>query len=314
MSDTAEDFTAAAADEANVNVVTRRIDGPIITGGTDEENIRQATREWEQGKGGHDDAFLEQRAPVVERKYDGREHGAKTLQEATRDISNAHFDEHADTQLAAQIGKTTPSVMREVIKNPDEVRNLRPDWSEAEIHHYTRTGESPPDKIGLIDHRGNIVERLRDSEPVRADQALDPREAARQLKAFRQADAAYHSQLAEQLQAAAEAQSQPEPVADPTPPTPRQSDDAALAQQRAHLEAQQRWMNQTAAIAQLSADEQECAQELRQIGVWGGTSDERRSDRWRRRYGMVQVGQRRNCPSTPRSGLRRDRAYAPRIQ
>jgi hypothetical protein len=162
--------------------------------------------------------------------------------------------------------------MREVIKNPDEVRNLRPDWSEAEIHHYTRTGEEPAHKMGLVDHKGALVERLRDSEPIRADQALDPREAAKQLRAFREADAAYRSQLAEQLQAAAAAQTQPEPVADPAPPTPRQSDDAALAQQRAHLEAQQRWMNQTAAIAHLSVDEQACAKELRQIGVWLNSS------------------------------------------
>src|SRR5215831_4961479 len=191
MSDTAEDFTAAAADEANVNVVTRRIDGPIITGGTDEENIRQATREWEQGKGGHDDAFLEQRAPVVERKYDGREHGTKTLQEATTDLSNAHFEEHADTRLAAELGKTTSAQMREWIKDPDVVRNIRPDWNEAEISHYVRTGEEPPRKLNLIDHKGALVEPLRDSEKIRADQALDPREAAKQLKAFREADAAY---------------------------------------------------------------------------------------------------------------------------
>src|SRR5215467_5265045 len=256
MSDTAEDFTAAAADEANVNVVTRRIDGPIITGGTDEENIRQATREWEQGKGGHDDAFLEQRAPVVERKYDGREHGTKTLQEATRDISNAHFDEHADTRLAAQIGKTTPSVMREVIKNPDEVRNLRPDWSEAEIHHYTRTGEEPAHKMGLIDHKGALVEPLRDSEKIRADQALDAREAAKQLKAFREADAAYRQQLAEQLEAAAQAQTQPTPAPEPTPTPP--SEDAALAQQRAQIEAQQRLVQHQAAIQQLTVDERAC--------------------------------------------------------
>src|SRR5262249_1171038 len=98
------------------------------------------------------------------------------------------------------------------------------------------------------------------------------REAARQLKAFRQADAAYRSQLAEQLQAAAEAQSQPEPVADPTPPTPRQSDDAALAQQRAQVEAQQRYVQQAAAIQQLSADERACHHELAQISQWLNSS------------------------------------------
>jgi hypothetical protein len=255
--------SAAAADEAP-DVITRRIDGPIITGGTDEENIRQATREWEQGAGGHD-PFIEQRNEVIERRYDGREHGTKTLQEATRDISNAHFDEHADTRLAAQIGKTTPSVMREVIKNPDEVRNLRPDWSEAEIHHYTRTGEEPAHKMGLVDHKGALVEPLRDGAGgVRPDQALNPREATEQLRAFREADAAYRSQLAEQLHAAATAQTQPEPV-EPPPPTPRQSDDAALAQQKAQLDAQQHWVQQTAAIQQLSADERSCQHELWQI-------------------------------------------------
>jgi len=261
-------LSSAATDEAPADVITRRIDGPIISGGTDEEMVRRATKEWEQGLGG-DDPFIEQRNGVVERKYDGREHGAKTLQEATRDISNAHFDEHADTRLAAQIGKTTPSVMREVIKNPDEVRNLRPDWSEAEIHHYTRTGEEPAHKMGLIDHKGALVEPLRDSEKIRADQALDAREAARQLKAFREADQAYRQQLAEQLQAAATAQTL-EPVADPTPPAPQQSDDGA--QQRAQLEAQQRYVQQAAAIQQLSADERACHHELAQISQWLNSS------------------------------------------
>src|SRR5262249_61986012 len=123
--------------------------------------------------------------------------------------------------------------LREVMRHPDEVRILRPAWSQAETRHYTRTGEAPAHKMGLVDHKGALVERLRDSEPIRADQALDPREAAKQLRAFREADAAYRSQLAEQLQAAAAAQIQPEPVAEPTPTPP--SEDAALAQQRAHL-------------------------------------------------------------------------------
>jgi hypothetical protein len=56
------------------DAVRSRIARPI-EGGTDEENVREATRqmrEWEQGVGG-DDPFAEQRAPVVERKYDGRD-------------------------------------------------------------------------------------------------------------------------------------------------------------------------------------------------------------------------------------------------
>jgi len=254
-------ISSAAADEAPADVITRRIDRPI-EGGTDEEMVRRATKEWEQGLGG-DDPFIEQRNAVVERTYDGRDHGTKTLQEATTDLSNAHFEELPDTRFAAEVGNTTPAQMREAVKNPDVVRSLRPDWNEAEISHYVKTGEPPPNKVGLVDHKGALVEALRDSEPIRPDQALNAREAAKQLKSFRQADAAYRQQFAEQMQAAAQAQAQPEEPAPSPPPPPSQ--DAQLAQQRAQLEAQQRWVQQTAAIQQLSADERSCQHELAQI-------------------------------------------------
>jgi len=215
--------------------------------------------------GGHD-PFIEQRNEVVERKYDGRDHEPKTLQQVTRDVSDQHFDERPDTQRAAQIANTTPAHMREIVKDPDTVRMLRPDWNEAEISHYVRTREEPPRKLNLIDHKGALVEPLRDSEKIRADQALDPREAAKQLKAFREADAAYRQQLAEQLEAAAQAQTQPTPAPEPTPTPP--SEDAALAQQRAQIEAQQRLVQHQAAIQQLTVDERACHQELSQISTW----------------------------------------------
>jgi hypothetical protein len=74
----ATDTSSAPPASDDAPDVFRHIDNPI-TGSGDEQIVRAAMaegrkreREWEQGVGG-DDPFAEQRAPVVERKYDGRD-------------------------------------------------------------------------------------------------------------------------------------------------------------------------------------------------------------------------------------------------
>ena len=82
--------------------VFRHIDNPI-TGSGDEQIVREATRqrerEWEQGVGGPD-PFAEQRAPVVERKYDGRDKSSRTLRQASTEVSLAKTLERPDVQFA----------------------------------------------------------------------------------------------------------------------------------------------------------------------------------------------------------------------
>jgi hypothetical protein len=95
----ANDTPATPPPELVGTPIEERISNPIDTGKGDEANLRAATEElrkrrekdWESGAIS-DDAFAEQRAPVLERRYD-KGHGAKKLLEATKDLTDAHREE-----------------------------------------------------------------------------------------------------------------------------------------------------------------------------------------------------------------------------
>jgi hypothetical protein len=88
-----------------VDVVTRQIDAPI-KGASDDELVRESVkalnekrrRDWESGAIS-DDAFAEQNAPILERRYNGRDTEAKSLKQATTDLSNQHWIERPETEI-----------------------------------------------------------------------------------------------------------------------------------------------------------------------------------------------------------------------
>lgn len=259
---TTDTFAPPPSSADTPEVLSKYVSDPIDTGKGDEANLRAATeelrkrreRDWESGAIS-DDAFAEQH-PVLERRYDGREHGAKSLGEATRDLSDAHFDERFETQWAAARTGLDPAQLRELAKDPNWVRQQRPDWNEAEISEYVKSGAMPPDKIGLVadywgkDGAGKVLrEPLKDSDTILGrpeHEALTPRDAAREVKAFREAAAAQQQALLEQLtqqeqaaqaeqQAAAEQQ---QPAQQPQQPQQQQPDPTAAERQQLAAAAQ----------------------------------------------------------------------------
>jgi hypothetical protein len=141
-----------------------------------------------------------------------------------------------------------------LVRDPEWVQSVRPDWTPAEVSEYVRTGQSPPDKIGVVDERKGLREPIRDHESIfdlRADQVFKKAgDAAREVKNFRQAQAIAQQQLLAELtaqeQAAAEAgpavgQSQAAQPAEPTQAAeqPQQQQPDPIAQERAQLAAAQ---------------------------------------------------------------------------
>jgi hypothetical protein len=117
--------------------IEQRIDRPIDLG-SDEENIREATRqmrererEWEQGVGS-DDPFSEQRSPVIEVKYDGRDSSAKTLRQATKDVSDRHLLEKPEAQFAMQTFGMSEADALGIARNKDYLRSLGYSEQEAD--------------------------------------------------------------------------------------------------------------------------------------------------------------------------------------
>jgi hypothetical protein len=167
-----------------------------ISGDSDEAKIRASVdalnekrrKDWESGVG--PDIFEEQNAPVLERKYDGRDKSAKSLREATKDLSDQHRLEKPDAKMALEYfgGKADEVLERAKSQEFAEAYGLTPD--EARI--WNRTGELPPHRVGLATDKG-IREKLRDDQPITdrpAHEALNVRQATREQKAFREFEAA----------------------------------------------------------------------------------------------------------------------------
>ena len=214
-----------------------------IEGGTDEQNVREATRqqrererEWESGVGG-DDPFAEQRAPVVERKYDGRDKSSRTLRQASTEVSLAKTLERPDVQFAKATQGLTDQQVLAAAKDPAWIK-ANTGWTRQEADEFVRTGQTPAVPIVPFDERRGFMEQLRDHEPVLgrpAHEAMNLKEATRQSKNAREVVELTRQELAKQeaeALALQQDQAKPQEAAQPAPqprPDPLQAERQRLA-------------------------------------------------------------------------------------
>jgi hypothetical protein len=279
MTDTTNETASPSTDSDAPNVFDR-IDAPI-KGSGDEDTIRESVkalnekrqRDWEQGAIS-DDAFAEQNAPVLERKYP-KGHGAKSLKQASEDLSDAHRDEKPEAVWAAARHGVEPAQMRQYSKDPEWVAKMRPDWNAAEVSEYVRTGAMPPTKIGLVTDKGLRIP-LRDDQPafeLPANSALNLRDAAREVRQFRIAAAEAQEALLAELtaqseqpeqgeqQTAVEQQSTPQPTTQQTQAEPQQQPDP--------VEVERVQLAQAAQVYQMAAAATEAERRCSdQINAW----------------------------------------------
>jgi hypothetical protein len=250
--------------------VFRHIDNPI-TGSGDEQLVRAAMaegrkreREWEQGVGG-DDSFAEQRAPVVERKYDGRDKSSRTLRQASMEVSLAKTLERPDVLTDQQVLAAA--------KDPAWIK-ANTGWRRQDADEFVRTGQTPAVPIVPFDERRGFMEELRDHEPVLgrpAHESLTLKEATRQSKNAREVVELTRQELARQeaealaLQSqqqakAAEPAKEPAQVQAPQPAPQPRPDPLQAERQRLAFEAQT-----LAALKQSSIEEMHAMTAAEQI-------------------------------------------------
>jgi hypothetical protein len=194
--------------------VTRHIDAPI-TGGSDEQLVREATRQYQRKRDEEStigpDAFEEQRAPVIERRYDGRDTSSKSLREATKELSDRHLLEKPEARFAMQKWGWSEDEALSVARNKDYLLSLG--YTPQQADEYSRRLDLPPLKIGPVRDDGRLVKPLDDSAPVTDADAFKTRsELKRSVRNFREAAAAAQAQILSELTA----QDQP-PVAELAP-------------------------------------------------------------------------------------------------
>src|SRR5258708_11709204 len=182
------------------DVVTRQIEAPI-KGSSDDELVRESVRALNrQRELGGDDPFAEQNAPVLERRYDGRDTGTKSLKQATKDLSDQHWIERPETEILRSQGWSDDQILA-LVKNENWLQSLG--YTPQEAADYARRGEIPPMKVTPVRDDGRPARTLRDDEPVTLDHAFNSRsELKRGVANFRQAAASAQQQLLEQLSAA----------------------------------------------------------------------------------------------------------------
>jgi hypothetical protein len=264
------DATAAPPpiESDSIDVVSRAVPDAIDRG-NDDANIQAAVAEVRKRR-------EQSEEPFEQLRYEGREHGTKTLREASRDVSDYHRMKRPDARAAVEVygGKRDEVLVR--AKDPEFIAQLRPDWSRVEVEEFCRTGEEPPTRVGVVTHGGKLVRPLDDSQPVTAADAFaNHYELKKGVKNFRELQAAAAAQLADELmeqeQAAAGQQASAEQAAPhqqatheqqrPAQPasTPQQSDPLAperqqLAQERdAYLRARYGSAAEEKAAAQIEA-------------------------------------------------------------
>jgi hypothetical protein len=254
------------------DVMRSRIERPIERG-TDEENVREATRqmrEWEAGVGGPD-PFEEQRAPILERRYDGRDTEAKSLKTTTKDLSDQHWVERPETEILRSQGWSDEQILK-LGKNEDWlVKQIG--YTPQQAAEYARRGEVPPLKVTAVRDDGRPVRPLDDDAPVTEADAFRSRsELKRGVRNFRQAAAEAQAQLLAELAAqqepaveeparpAAVGQAVDQPVQAVEHPKPQQPDPVAVARAELAVERQ---------IRNSSFEEQRAAAEIEKWVAWG---------------------------------------------
>src|SRR6266478_3270066 len=152
------------AENDPIDVVSRGVPD-AIEGGSDEERIRasvselkkQRERDWESGAIS-DDAFAGQNAPILERRYDGRDTEAKSLKTATTDLSNQHWIERPETEILRSQGWSDEQILK-LGKNEDWLIG-QIGYTPQEAAEYARRGEVPPLKVTAVRDDGRVVRPL----------------------------------------------------------------------------------------------------------------------------------------------------------
>jgi hypothetical protein len=180
-----------------------------IDTGSEAENIRQATRETvKKRREANYEIEDAAREPVKIHYEDDRTFsGYKGFKEAVKDQSDRHKTEHPDFQFAVKTTGKTPQEMLERLKDIEFLKTSG--LSHEEAVQYSRTLEMPPQRIGLIKTDGYQNQELREPlgdrpASLSADEALTPRQAAREQATFRQALAAEQERLRAEVASAEE--------------------------------------------------------------------------------------------------------------
>jgi hypothetical protein len=126
----------------------------------------------------------------------------KKLRRVAADTSDFHRTQDPEFQQSVPIG-ADPAKLLAMAKDPEEVRRLT-GWTAAEAKEYARTGAMPPQKIGVVKTDGYGNRELR--EPLgdhgSPDEALTPRQAAKEQDNFRQELAAQQQALRNEIDGA----------------------------------------------------------------------------------------------------------------
>jgi hypothetical protein len=217
----------------------------------DHEMIVESVSQLRKQRQRDGDPFAE--PEIIERRYRADDDRPKTLREASSDLSNAHRDESEEIQWAAEASGMKPEQVREYAKDPEWVQQRRPDWDAAAVSAYVRTGQMPPERIGVATTSGKAHAPIDDMSPVIGDRATTKpetgnlREVTRGLTNFREAaarlqqeelaalQAAYSEQQAAQQAQQPQQQVLPEPAPQPKPP-PQQPNPVEAERQRLDLE------------------------------------------------------------------------------
>jgi hypothetical protein len=132
------------------------------------ESVAQLRKQRETD--GHD-PFAE--PPIIERKYPAADDRPKKLREASADLSNAHRDESKEIQWASEASGLPPEQVRQFVKDPEWVRQQKPEWDPAQVSAYVRTGDMGPDRIGVASNSGKAHAPIDDMSPIIGDRAAN---------------------------------------------------------------------------------------------------------------------------------------------
>jgi hypothetical protein len=274
MTDTHTNDAAPSSSELVAPPVEERISNPIHTGQGDEANIRASVGELRKRRERGEGVVFDEPGdrPIIERQYDNRIHGDKKLQETAKDLSDAHAEELPAVQWAAACHGVDPSQVRPLLKDPDWVAGYRPDWTPAEVGHYVRTGEAPPDKIGAFNEKRGLREPLADHESILGrpiSDALNVRDAGREVSNFRKAAAAHQAQLLAELTAQEQQQTPAAPDQAVTGQAePAQQEPPAQQPQADPLQAERLQLQLEREHARLTAAERHAIGEAEKWTVW----------------------------------------------
>jgi hypothetical protein len=194
------------------------------------------------------DGGIDDNPPVTEVRASRPDGYYRDLREPNAELSEAHLKNW---------GRNVLQRSRDLLNNPapvtdDEGRFVAEKMHEAGVQHGMpqKPSELPWNPVGLVDDRGNVIEKLADDQPVSEADALNVRKATRFLGNQRETKARLESEYLASLQqqGAEQEQTNPEPAPTPTPQPavdPLAQDRLALAQRQQALADREIALNMT---------------------------------------------------------------------